>query len=169
MSEYLGYAALAVSILALAAYFYTFAYIRNRLATGGAGREAAHGAGRDERLERLERELRALDGRRQEDADRLAATLRDIHADLTERAEELAAYAGGALRHTYVHSYSVGNGGPESAVLVLADAGGNGLLLNVLAGKTVRVYTRLVTGWQAAHLSQEEEQALEEARQEAGP
>lgn len=163
--EYLGYVALAVSVLALAAFFYTFGWARRRLSEGGT--EAPAGGG--ERLEQIERRLEWLAARQEEKEEALRAELRDAHGALSAEIEALRTYAGGALRHVILRPYAVGgDGGPESAVLLLLDAGGSGALLNILAGRTMRVYARAVKSWQAGRLSQEEEQALEEAQRRAG-
>ncbi len=172
MSEILTYAALALALLAGAAFFWTFGWIRNRLArlfAGGAGESLGDALGdQGTRLVQLEQQVGELAGRQEAETQDLAAQLESAHAAWRARVEEVASYAAGALRHVHLHSYAVGNGGPESAVVVLVDDAGDGLLWTVLAGKTLRFYTRLVRGWRAGELSQDEEQALQEARAKAG-
>jgi hypothetical protein len=172
MSEILAYAALALALLACAAFFWAFGWIRNRLArlfAGGEGESLGDAlGGQGERLVRLEQQVRELAGRQEAETQDLAARLERAREALDGRVEELAGYAAGALRHVHLHSYAVGNGGPESAVVVLTNDAGDGVLWTVLAGKTVRYYTRLVRGWRAEQLSQDEEQALQAAREKAG-
>ncbi len=172
MSELLGYLALALSLLACAAFFWAFGWMRSRLArlfAGGEGESLGDAVGgQGERLVRLERELRELAGRQEESARALSAELGSTQEALTGRVAGLETFAAGALRHVHLHSYAVGNGGPESAVVVLANDAGDGVLWTVLSGKTVRFYTRLVREWRAEQLSQDEEQALRDARAKAG-
>ena len=173
MSDLLAYAALALALLSGAAFFWAVGWIRNRLArlfAGGPGDSLGDALGdQGARIVQLERQFRELAGRQAAETQDLAARLASADQDWRARGEEVARYAAGALRHVHLHRYAVGQGGPESAVVVLVDDAGDGLLWTVLAGKALRFYTRLVRGWQAGELSQDEEQALQEARAQAGP
>lgn len=56
-------------------------------------------------------------------------------------------------------------GGDQSFILVLADGLGDGVLITSLHSRDMtRVYSRLMKGWSAAGLSDEEREAIEEAR-----
>ena len=56
-------------------------------------------------------------------------------------------------------------GGDQSFILVLADSVGNGVLVTSLHGRDMtRVYGRVLQGWDSQGLSDEEKQAIEEAR-----
>ena len=157
MSEFLGYLALALALLACAAFFWAFGWIRNRLArlfAGGEGDSLGDAlGGQGERLVRLEREVQELAGQQEEQTQDLSARLESAREGLSGRVAGLETFAAGALRHVHLHSYAVGNGGPESAVVVLTNDAGDGVLWTVLAGKTVRFYTRLVREWRAEQLS----------------
>jgi len=167
MGELLGYVALAVSFLAVAAFLWAFGWIRLRLArlfAGGEGESLGDAlAGQGRRLSQAEREIRSLADR----LETLSHRQEEVQADMSARLSALEAHGREALRHAYIHPYSVGDGAPESAVLVLTDEHGNGVLLDVLAGKTVRFYARPVENWQAGRLSQDEEDALRAARKSA--
>ena len=172
MSEVLAYVALALALLAGAAFFWVLGWVRNRLArlfAGGPG-ESLGDALSDQggRLVQLERLVRELVAHQEAEMQDLVARLASADQDWRTRIAELTGYAAGALRHVHLHSYAVGNGGPESAVVVLVDDAGDGLLWTVLSGKTLRFYTRLVRGWRAEQLAQDEEQALQEAQAQAG-
>lgn len=172
MNELPIYAALALSLLACAAFFWALGWIRNRLNrlfAGGEGESLLDALGEQgARLVRLEQQVRELAVRQETETQDLAARLESARETFAGRVEELAGYAAGALRHVHLHSYAVGNGGPESVVVVLVDDAGDGLLWTVLSGKALRFYTRLVRGWRAGELSQDEEQALQDARKKAG-
>lgn len=168
MNELLAYVALALALLACAAFCWTVGWLRRRLMrlfAGGPGESLGDAlSGQAARLGRLEQECRERAGRQETTTQDLTARLEDARTTWGGRMEELAGYAAGALRHVHVHSYAVGNGGPESAVVVLTNDAGDGVLWTVLAGKTLRWYTRLVRGWRAEQLAQDEEQALLDAR-----
>ncbi len=168
MRELLPYVALAVSLLAVAAFFWAFGWIRQSQARVRAHLERLFaGTAEDslgELLARHGEEIR----RHQEELQQLAGHLTTVGQEATARDQALQTYADGAFRHVYLHTYNVGAGGPESAVVVLTDAQGNGFLLSVLAGKTVRVYPRAIQHWQAEQLAQEDLQALAAAQAQAG-
>lgn len=167
MNELVSYIALAVSLLALAAFFWAFGWIRQSQTRVREQLDRLFGGAAEESLG----ELLAHQGeelRRQETTlQQLGTQLQTGLQELASQEQTLRSYAAGALRHVHLHTYSVGNGGPESAIVVLTDAQGDGFLLTALAGKTVRIYTRPLRRWQGEQLSQDDLQALTAAQAEA--
>jgi hypothetical protein len=176
LNDLLSYIAVAISILGLAGFLFVFGYVRNRISGRlerlFAGSEAAnvgallteHGA----QLNALTTALAELSRQQEETAATLADQLRETATALTARADQLAGYAAGAIRHVHLHAYRVGGSSTDSMVVTLADAAGNGLLLNVLAGKPARVFPRTLRNWCIERPSQDEEKALAAARRLAG-
>ena len=116
------------------------------------------------RLRELVGEIKALGDRQEKSGQDLSGQLEEARQSLADRCDELERRAERALRHTYVHKYSIGSG-PESAVVVQLDDRGNGSLISVMAGSSTRVYTRVVQNWQAQELAQQDEQALRKAQE----
>lgn len=167
MADLIAYLALALSLLACAAFFWAFGWIRlrlSRLFAGERGESLGDAlAGQGKRIASMEKDLRALS----DQLEALTHRLEEAQADVQARLNVLEERDRAAIRHVHVHTYTVGDGAPESAVLVAADEAGRGWLLNILSGKTVRVYAREVANWQAGRVSQDEEEALREARRKA--
>ncbi len=118
------------------------------------------------------------EGEEKKDGDVMAA-LAKLSARLNEtnaRAERLIAHSqqvNAVFAHTIQGMGLVryrafqDTGGDQSFSLALADGEGNGVIISALYGRgATRVYAKPVEGWQSPKtLSEEEEQALGEARQ----
>jgi hypothetical protein len=91
----------------------------------------------------------------------------DVHG-LRQEVAALRLEAADALRHVAVVRYDAFGdmGGHLSWSLVLLDAGGNGLVLTSIHGRSeARTYAKSIAGWSCAQqLSPEEDEAIAHAR-----
>lgn len=131
------------------------------------------------RMRRLQQHSEALFAGAGEDDANLAVALKAVASRLTEtnaRTERLVSHAQ-QVDETLAHTVQgVGlvrfrafqdTGGDQSFSLALADGEGNGAVVSALYGRgATRIYAKPVQGWLSPKpLGEEEEQALEEARQ----
>jgi hypothetical protein len=171
MSEILPYLAMAVSLVAIGCFFWAVGWIRGRLSRWQGGSDGGDIyellQTRGDRAVQIEAALASLAERQQESERSLTESIEQLRRAIAQTNDGLQHYGAGALRHSLVHTYTVGERGPQSAVVVLLDDRGDGVLLDVLSGQNIRVYARAVRGWHAEHVSQEGEKALREAREAA--
>ncbi len=131
------------------------------------------------RMRRLQQHSEALFAGDGEDDANLAIALKAVASRLTEtnaRTERLVSHAQ-QVDETLAHTVQgVGlvrfrafqdTGGDQSFSLALADGEGNGVIVSALYGRgATRIYAKPVQGWLSPKpLGEEEEQALEAARQ----